>query len=150
MDDTITASMKDGETMMKKIAEQEVYLVRKGGLILHNYSLFDMRDSLRNQKNALDRGVLEFIGDKHMHYIFRKTDQAIGTKGGIDLTAGKTPLEIQNSGSGIKFHMDPAMLQRLKDVPGFVPVIISVKPLVDLPGFLGLQNNNVLHASPPL
>ena len=41
-------------------------------------------------------------------------------------------------GVGSKFHIDPAMLERLQNAPGFVPVVIDVQPLKDLPAFLGL------------
>ncbi len=58
--------------------------------------------------------------------------------GGIDFTANRTPLEIQNGGKGIKFYIDPAMLQQLKDAPGFVPVVISIRPLKSLQEFLGI------------
>jgi len=58
--------------------------------------------------------------------------------GGIDLN--KINLESYSNGSEIKFHIDPAMLQQLQNAPGFVPVIISVKPLEDLQGFLGIVN----------
>ena len=60
---------------------------------------------------------------------FEGLDQAQLIKkptGGIDFTANKTPLEIKNAGEGIKFHIDPAILQQLQNAPGFVPVIISV------------------------
>ena len=40
--------------------------------------------------------------------------------------------------SGIKFHLDAAMLVRLQNASGFVPVIINVKPLVNLRKFLGI------------
>ena len=56
--------------------------------------------------------------------------------GGIDFTANKTPLEIQNAGQGIKFHLNPAMLKQLQNAPGFVPVIISIQPMSDLRKFL--------------
>jgi len=70
-------------------------------------------------------------------------DQAQVTKlernGGIDFTANRTPLEIQNGGQGIKFHLDPAMLVQLKNAPGFVPVIINIQPMTNLRTFLGLD-----------
>ena len=64
--------------------------------------------------------------------------------GGIDLTAGKIPLKIRTGASqdafgddsSIQFHFDPAMLQQLRDAPGFVPVIIDIQPINDLKGFL--------------
>jgi len=69
--------------------------------------------------------------------------QAVLPKGGIDFTAGKTPLEIQNGvEGGIKFHMDPAMLRQLQNAPGFVPVIINIQPLTNLRRFLGIQDSS--------
>ena len=59
--------------------------------------------------------------------------------GGIDFTANKTPLEIKNTGGSIKFHLDPAMFQQLKNATGFVPVITSVQPLKDIALFLGIS-----------
>jgi hypothetical protein len=59
--------------------------------------------------------------------------------GGIDFTAHKTTLEIRNAGEGIKFRLDPAMLQQLQNAPGFVPVIINIQPLNNLQKFLGID-----------
>jgi len=56
--------------------------------------------------------------------------------GGIDLTSANMNLQTQNAGEGIKFHLDPAMLQRLQSTPGFVPVIINIQPLINLKQFL--------------
>jgi hypothetical protein len=75
----------------------------------------------------------------------RKIDESAqisksGKRGGIDFTANRTPLEIQNSGEGIKFHMDAAMLQQLQNAPGFVPVIINIQPLKNLQQFLGVNS----------
>jgi len=60
--------------------------------------------------------------------------------GGIDFTAKQTPLEIQNAGEGIKFHLDLAMLRELQNAPGFVPVIISIQPMRNIRAFLGLAS----------
>jgi hypothetical protein len=78
-------------------------------------------------------------------------DHAMGKvkseNGGIDLTLAKMNLLTNidsrfrgNDNAGIKFHLDPAMLQQLQNAAGFVPVIISVKPLKDLNSFLGIVN----------
>jgi hypothetical protein len=63
----------------------------------------------------------------------------INETGGIDLTPANMNLQTQNAGEGIKFHMDPAQLAQLQNAPGFVPVIISIKPMTDLALFLGLN-----------
>ncbi len=71
-------------------------------------------------------------------------DGAMAVKGGIDLTSDKA-LSVQNNGQGIKFHLDPAMLQQLQNAPGFVPVIINIQPLTNLRQFLGLEESIPQH-----
>ena len=46
-----------------------------------------------------------------------------------------------NDSEGIKFHLDPAMLQQLQNAPGFVPVIINIQPMTSLYDFLGISDN---------
>jgi hypothetical protein len=60
-------------------------------------------------------------------------------KGGIDLNVDSA-LSVQNNGQGIKFHLDPAILAELQNAPGFVPVIISVRPVNNLREFLNSPN----------
>jgi hypothetical protein len=73
--------------------------------------------------------------------------KTLGGPGGIDLTSANMNLQTRNSGGEIKFHIDPAMLQQLQNVPGFVPVIINIKPMTRLKEFLGIneefQNLNI-------
>jgi signal transduction histidine kinase len=59
--------------------------------------------------------------------------------GGIDLTADRMGLRIQNTGRGIKFRIDPVMLRQLQDVPGFSPVIVNIQPISNLREFLGVK-----------
>ena len=44
-----------------------------------------------------------------------------------------------NDKDGIKFNIDPAMLEQLQNAPGFVSVIINIQPMTDLKMFLGLD-----------
>ena len=46
--------------------------------------------------------------------------------------------EYRAANAGIKFHLDPAMLQQLQNASGFVPTIISVRPITNLKKFLGV------------
>jgi hypothetical protein len=62
--------------------------------------------------------------------------------GGIDFTPARINLQTQNNGANIKFHIDPAMLQRLQNVPGFVPTIINIQPMNDLKKFLGINDSS--------
>jgi len=83
---------------------------------------------------------------------------AMPSKGGIDLTPANMNVQVKTGsptetfgddkrsnwndsrsngiGKGIQFHIDPAMLAQLQNAPGFVPVIIRVRPLKSLTEFL--------------
>jgi len=77
--------------------------------------------------------------DVDFDFSFEKSDKALtaGSRtGGIDLTSAN--VNIQGNSLGIKFHLDPSQLQQLQNASGFVPVIISVRPVVDLRKFLGV------------
>ncbi len=58
--------------------------------------------------------------------------------GGIDFKEDRMKVGIQNDKGAIQFKMDPAMLARFQDAPGFAPVITSVHTIPDLSVFLGL------------
>ncbi len=83
---------------------------------------------------------------KTVSHIVQRAKRLIGkdaamTNGGIDLTPANMNVQTQNAGEGIKFHMDPAILQQLQNAPGFVPVIINIQPMTDLRQFLGIQES---------
>ena len=64
-----------------------------------------------------------------------RTDLAQST-GGIDLTSTNKYLQTKSSNGEIEFQLNPAMLARMKDVPGFVPQVIKIQPLKDLKSFM--------------
>jgi len=108
---------------------------------------------------------LPVIGIKRV-LVKKQKDPAMSfsTPGGIDLTPAhmnvQTKFEDSRlpfgpsasglrrwNGTGIRFHIDPAMLQQLEDSPGFEPVIVNVQSLpagragrVALGKFLEVQN----------
>ena len=62
--------------------------------------------------------------------------------GGIDFSSERMNLEVKLASSnlenkGIKFHLDPDLLQQLRNASGFVPVIINIQPITNLRQFLG-------------
>ena len=60
----------------------------------------------------------------------------VALKGGINFTPDNLPLEIQNDGGEIKFHLDQAMLEKLKSASSFVPVVVDIRPLKKSSGIL--------------
>jgi len=61
-------------------------------------------------------------------------------QGGIDFDTTNVDLNIQSEGAGIKFKIDPAMIQR-GEFNGLVPVIRSITPVTNVPLFLGANVN---------
>ncbi len=68
-------------------------------------------------------------------------------KGGIDFTANQTPLEVRNAGEEIRFNLDPSMLQKLQNAPGFKPVITNIQPMTNVSEFLGLNHPEEVYQS---
>jgi len=73
-----------------------------------------------------------------------REDQKDGN-GGIDLTPANKVLQTQNSGIGIRFHIDPAQLAQWQRAPGVMIESISIQPLKSLSYFLGLPDNQPTH-----
>ena len=71
-------------------------------------------------------------------------------RGGIDLTPQLMNLQTQHTAEGIKFHVDPAMLEQLQNASGFVGVIINIQPLKSLKEFLGSNQGSAVRFNEPL
>jgi hypothetical protein len=76
---------------------------------------------------------------KDKRTIIQQTGGDKAMKGGIDLTPANMKLTTQSTGREIRFHLDPDMLARVQNAPGFVPVIINIQPVTNLRQFLGLN-----------
>ncbi len=70
-------------------------------------------------------------------------------KGGIDLTPGNLNLQTRGADSrlyvdsgSIQFNLDPAMLVKLKNAPGFEPEIINIQFVTSLDGFLEISERS--------
>ena len=62
------------------------------------------------------------------------------TKGGIDLNTGAMDLRLRGDGGEIRFELTPAQVEMIRQgISGFVPVILEVKPMDNMPFFLGLD-----------
>lgn len=75
---------------------------------------------------------------------FYHADNAMSAKGGIDLNSLNRRLNVQaDQQAAIKFNIDPDMLQKLQDTPGFVPVIINIQPADNIRSFLGIEKQPI-------
>ncbi len=111
---------------------EKVYSLDKGIQLLKDYE--------KQGKN-----VILVEGEKEgEHQAYPSQDHAMVARGmtptgGIDLTPANMKLKTKNSSIGIKFHLDPAMFEQLRNASGFVPVIINIKPVGDIRLFLGAK-----------
>ena len=103
-----------------------------------------LKDSLRSgfKGNHADKIIRAFINSSSQAKSRDLAMKALkeSKTGGIDLTSANMNLQMRNSGSEIKFYLDPAMLQQLQNAPGFVPVIINIQPMKDIKLFLGISD----------
>ena len=100
------------------------------------------------------RGIISSAVSGGLNILGRSVKNGPSEYGGIDLTPANISLQVKTDSSpaaqnddgmmspgGIKFYLDPAMLQQLQNAPGFVPVIVNIKPMTDLKAFLGLKDS---------
>jgi len=148
-DDNTKDQLRDRGLMKKVFSNLELIFIKNfpGWRILaipnHRTTVEFMRRFGAPEPDGMDSVVEGHVPNKAM----------MGSRGGIDLTPANMNLQTKmdsrfrgndNGGfgdnyGGIKFHLDPAMLQELQNAPGFVPVIINVQPLGDLRKFLVTQ-----------
>ncbi len=122
------------------------------------YQLMAQNGSLIEQAKYLDGGIFvdlhqvrpsgDIMLDVRDSIEALKRDMAHGRdhamRGGIDFTAQRTPLTIQNGGIGIKFHIDSAQLAQWQNAPGLTIGSITIQPLKSLTQFLELNQNTAL------
>ncbi|OGW96699.1 MAG: hypothetical protein A2Z81_01730 [Omnitrophica WOR_2 bacterium GWA2_45_18] len=70
-----------------------------------------------------------------------KVDEALLSKGGIDLNADKMNLDVDKSSTGVDIQFDPAMVAEFEagDFTGVVPVILQIVPLASPLPLLGME-----------
>ncbi len=67
--------------------------------------------------------------------------QAMQNPGGIDFNPQKIKLETEGKGEKIQFKIDSTTIENMR-IDGFVPIIINVQPLSNLPLFLGFDTKS--------
>ena len=70
-----------------------------------------------------------------------EVDEALLSKGGIDLNADKMILDVDKSSTGVDIKFDPAMVAEFEagDFTGVVPVILQIVPLASPLPLLGME-----------
>jgi len=68
----------------------------------------------------------------------------IGEKGGIDLNPNAIDMQLEKeSGQGFEFPVSSLeQIESLRNVEGFLPTIINIVPIINLPLLLGLDTNS--------
>ncbi len=125
---------QQAEQTIRRVAGNEIFDLLKRPLYASRF---------RDAKEVIVR-ILRASRMDYEEIVFK--DNAMSThspKGGIDFKSDKVDSAFavkSNGGEGIKFHVDPAMLEQLQNAAGFTPVIIDFQKLKSLPEFLGLND----------
>ncbi|MBF0504699.1 MAG: hypothetical protein HQL14_06305 [Candidatus Omnitrophica bacterium] len=69
-----------------------------------------------------------------------KSMMSVAQNGGIDLNAANLDLQIKRDGRGVPLPLDKQDINQIGHIEGFVPVIIEIKPLTNLPFLSELQH----------
>jgi hypothetical protein len=80
---------------------------------------------------------IDFIKSDTMPEIL---DAAMHTKGGIDFNSANLNLQIKRDGKGVPLPWAQQDMEQLMNIEGFVPVILEIKPAIDLPIFVELKS----------
>ena len=94
----------------------------------------NISDFLNDAEEMSDEGALRFLSSVQQSV---PVDERTG---GIDLKSVNKDVQVNGEGGGIKIHLDPDMFARLQNVSGFVPVMISIRPMNNLREFLDMPS----------
>jgi len=108
----------------------------------------ELFENLTRTQTYLEKGLLSKSNIQSRYtYIFKlsrsksQDNAQLAKDGGIDLTPSTLNVQVKSDdNAGIKFNVDSAMLVRLQNASGFVPVIINIQPAQDLGRFLGITS----------
>ena len=100
---------------------------------LQNY-LKQLNPSAVISNGARKNGIREISGLFKQVFMADKAET-----GGIDLNPDKINYETTISDRGLKFNLDPALLEHARNASGVSPVIISISSLDSLSAFMDIQ-----------
>ena len=109
------------------------------GISQQEFQKMDEYLSVIEQKQKIQSDAGLNNGIESVISLDREVWAAGGRKGGIDLNPVDKMLQLNGDGSALKFNIDPAMVRQYQAAPGFMPVILNIRPLDDLPAFLGVS-----------
>ncbi|MGE0267866.1 MAG: phosphoenolpyruvate carboxykinase domain-containing protein [Candidatus Omnitrophota bacterium] len=103
---------------------------------------FGQRDVAVKLQSSGEVVTWQQIVEGEVDPVTAKVDQAMkaqrpGVKGGIDLNPALLDLQIKRDGNGIPLPMLQQPVDLLKNIEGFIPVIINLTPVFNMPFILG-------------
>jgi hypothetical protein len=93
---------------------------------LSGYNAVFQKEELAEYLNLVNEAIEEL----------KAKDAAMDSYGGIDLKDLEASLEKGAGAQNIDLAVNSDLFKKWKDVPGFIPVVIGIEPLTDLPAFL--------------
>jgi len=124
--------------MLSLLSNKRSFLDRRGSPA----SLLKLAIKHESKLNGLiDQGNEDALKEREISHLSSGDEAMLGVerKGGIDFNIDRMDLQVKNENGEIKFNLNPAQLEQLRQAPGFKPVILGIEPLESLPRFLGIS-----------
>jgi len=122
--------------LLEQIHYMESQLSYLGGIVTRDKAQLVEKNRASNNTLARMSGIRKDGGN------------SVQAPGGIDLTPANMNLQTHHKGGEIKFYLDPKLLEQLRNVPGFVPVIINIQPMTNLRQFLDVPESPAATSAP--
>ena len=141
--DYFRKNKKQGELMIAAVTSRGAGLEESAYIMTFSSKadfLMLMLEFLEENKKAARTATLQL--DALVSGETEETDQAMlgeDKVGGIDLNPEFLDLKIKRDGNGIPLPMLQQPMELLKEIEGFLPVIINITPVQNLPMLLGLD-----------
>jgi hypothetical protein len=102
-----------------------------------------IKESVPGAKPAGAKGRIKISNNRYGMPRGSAVDRAMTSYGGIDLETGQMDLDIRGNAGTFEVEIPADKLEQLRnDVKGFVPLIINIQPVTDVPLFLGLSESS--------
>jgi hypothetical protein len=120
---------------LRGIPDEE--LDRLADIIIFQEKKKEPRNGAGNsQKQPGDSAQKATMPDLNNNSVMARKVVSVNNLGGIDFNSEKIDLMVKGSAQGMKFKLDPVVMRRMADAPGFSPVILDMAEITDLRSFL--------------
>lgn len=127
-------TMQEREAKRMELVERRVSLRASRGTEVWSPDLSDLNNLIRSFEIKMKIGIPSGFDPAMV-----SREERVNNVGGIDLNPALLDLQIKRDGNGIPLPLTDQPLEEMH-IEGFIPIILNVTPITNLPLLLGLGN----------